>query len=419
MIKKSTSPSSSRWLGWALAASFYLYEMVLRFSPSVMSESLMVDFGVSSLTLGVLSSTYYYAYVPLQIPCGWLVDRFGPRLVVTISCFICALGAFIMASTSQLCVAQIGRFLMGAGSACAFISCLAIVAHEFSLTRFAFLAGLSNMAGNIGGILAGAPLAIMVNELGWRQALIVLAWIGVGLACLCYIKITDDKRSASSGKDLTHMVKTIAGLPQVWLAGIIGGLMYVPISVFSELWAIPFFMTTYQVPNTIAATIGSTMICIGMMCGSPLIPMLSDFTKSYVGMMRSATVAMAGLFVAISFGEYFPMSCMYALCFTLGLVAGAQVLCFSCAKNAFPINHMEGTLMGVTNALVMMSGMIFQPLVGHILDVFWDGSYLPSGAPFYSQNAYQYAILIMPISLCLCYLLLMRLKDKPLEKAQS
>lgn len=411
MMTQTISRTSTRWVGWALAATFYLYEMILRFSPSVMTESLMLDFGVSSLALGVLSSTYYYAYVPLQIPCGWLVDRFGPRLVVTISCLICALGTLLMASTSHLGVAQVGRFLMGAGSACAFISCLAIVAHEFSIARFALLAGLSNVAGNIGGVLAGAPLAIMVNELGWRQALTILAWAGVVLAVLCYTKIKDETKSASSIRDLARMISTIARLPQVWIAGIVGGVMYVPISVFSELWAVPFFMATYQVPNTVAATIGGTMICMGMMCGSPLMPILCEYTKSYVGMMKMASIAMTGLFIAISFGEYFSMGIMYVLCALLGLISGAQVLCFTCAKHASPVRSMEGTLMGITNALVMMSGLIFQPLVGHILDMFWEGQHTPSGAPFYSQDAYQYALCVLPLSLCLSYLLLTRLRE--------
>lgn len=419
MTVSKASPISSRWIGWLLAAGFYLYEMVLRFSPSVMTESLMVDFGVSSLSLGVLSSTYYYAYVPLQIPCGWLVDRYGPRLVVTISCLVCAIGAFVMASTSNLAVAQAGRFLMGAGSACAFISCLAIVAHEFSIAQFALLAGLSNVAGNIGGVLAGAPLAILVNEMGWRGALTGLAWVGVCLALLCYLKIKDETRSASTIRDLARTINAIIKLPQIWLTGIVGGIMYVPISVFSELWAVPFFMATYNVPNTIAATIGSTMVCIGMMCGSPLVPILCDYTKSYVGMMKMATTAMAVLFFAISCGEYFPMGIMYGLCYLLGLVSGAQVLCFTLAKHASPIKAMEGTLMGVVNALVMMSGLVFQPLVGHILDIFWKGEYTPSGAPFYCQDAYQYALCIMPLSLCFCYFLLMRLHDQQSAKAKG
>lgn len=411
MTAQTMSRTSSRWVGWSLAASFYLYEMVLRFAPSVMTESLMVDFGVTSTALGVLSSMYYYAYVPLQIPCGWLVDRFGPRLVVSVSCLVCAFGAFLMASTSCLCVAQLGRFLMGAGSACAFISCLAIVAHEFSLARFALLAGLSNMAGNIGGVLAGAPLALLVNEMGWRHALTTLAWVGVGLALLCYIKIRDERHSASSISDLAKGVKTIFQLPQVWLAGFIGGIMYVPLSVFSELWAVPFFMATYGVSNAVAATIGSTMICMGMMCGSPLVPIFCEYTKTYTGMMKVATLLMASLFVAISFGEYFPMSIMYVLCALLGLLSGAQVLCFTCAKHAAPTQSMEGTLMGVTNALVMMSGLIFQPLVGHILDLFWEGQLTPSGAPLYTQDAYQYALLVLPLSMLLSYYFLTRMRD--------
>ena len=63
------------WMIFGTAAAFYLYEYVLRVSPSVMTHDLMLDFGVTSTALGVLVSFYYYSYVALQIPCGVIVDE--------------------------------------------------------------------------------------------------------------------------------------------------------------------------------------------------------------------------------------------------------------------------------------------------------------------------------------------------------
>ena len=52
--------SGKAWIIWAAAVSFYLYEYVLRVSPSVMTDSLMLHFGVNATALGVLTSFYYY-----------------------------------------------------------------------------------------------------------------------------------------------------------------------------------------------------------------------------------------------------------------------------------------------------------------------------------------------------------------------
>lgn len=73
--------------GWA----FYLYEYILRVSPTVITNELMSQFNITAFTVGSLASFYYWSYVPMQIPCGVIVDRLGPRKVVTFSTILCVL----------------------------------------------------------------------------------------------------------------------------------------------------------------------------------------------------------------------------------------------------------------------------------------------------------------------------------------
>jgi len=168
--------SRQSWAIWICAAAFYLYECILRVSPSVMTEGLMHDFSLTSTALGVLVSCYLYAYVVLQVPCGVMVDALGTRRIITTSAALCTLGAFMFATGETLIWVQMGRFLIGAGSACAFISCLKVVAEWFSPTKFAVMLGMTNMMGTLGGIIGQPPLAWMVNNLGgWRQTTMILA----------------------------------------------------------------------------------------------------------------------------------------------------------------------------------------------------------------------------------------------------
>ena len=132
-----TKRTSLAWIIWATAAFFYFYEMLLRVSPGVMTQELMETFYVSSTSLGLLSSFYYYSYNVLQLPCGIIVDRMGPRAIITASCFLCAIGAGLFYSTDSLAVAKAARFIMGMGSACAFISTLKLTAAWFPVSQFA------------------------------------------------------------------------------------------------------------------------------------------------------------------------------------------------------------------------------------------------------------------------------------------
>jgi fucose permease len=77
--------SCLKWFIWLLAAGFYFYEFVLRVSPSVMVDELMTSFGITASAVGVLSAFYLYAYAPMQLPVGLLMDRYGIKKILSLA----------------------------------------------------------------------------------------------------------------------------------------------------------------------------------------------------------------------------------------------------------------------------------------------------------------------------------------------
>jgi len=407
------------WAVWVAAAIFYWYEMILRAGTCVMTQGIMNTFSINATKLGLLTSFYYWAYVPIQIPCGMLLDKIGARLVISISCILCSTGTWIFATTTDINIAEIARFLVGAGSACAFIACLKLAGDWFSPGKFAFIAGLTNMLGTIGGTFAGVPLAKLVNHTTWQQATLWLAYAGIAVTILCWTLIRNKPKKRSLDKSkanqsaigLGKSLLILASDKQILLAAAIGGLMYVPISSFAELWAVPFLMNSLEVNNE-WASFASTMVFIGMALGSPIIAKLAFKQKSYIKIMKMSAIASAVCFFVGSYAQsigYFPT--VVAL-FVGGLWLGGQVLCFSIVKERAP-NHVNGTAMAYTNAIIMLSGVIFQPLMGWILDRGWTGSLDIAGARIYSAADYQQAIYAVPACLLLSWLLLKLCKDKP------
>lgn len=411
--RMSHPPKAKAWLIWGMASFFYLYEMILRVSPSVMTHELMRDFDVCCTSLGVLVSFYYYAYVALQIPCGLIVDRIGTRKIITLSALLCAFGTYLFAESHSLITAQFGRFLIGAGSACAFISCLKVTVEWFTPHQFALVAGLTNMMGTLGGTFGGRPLATLVQNYGWRSTTLFLAVLGCFSALIAWIWIEDhpatSKHSATQQVKLWPGLRKIAVNPQIWLAAIAGGFMYLPISAFSELWAVPFLMCSYGINSELAST-ASIMLFVGMAAGGPFCAGLAKNLQNYVKVMRLSSLITALLFVAIAYAQWIPLSWMFVLLFMAGLTIGGQVLCFTCAKN-HSSPEVSGTTMAFTNAVVMMSGVIFQPLLGLILDLAWDGKFSATGARLYSPLSYQISILAVPVCLFLSWYLLRWLQD--------
>src|SRR6476469_4223069 len=70
-----------------LAILFYYYEYYLRVAPSFMNAELKLTFNLSEAAFGNLAAFFYYAYTPMQIPVGMMMDRFGPRRLLTFACF--------------------------------------------------------------------------------------------------------------------------------------------------------------------------------------------------------------------------------------------------------------------------------------------------------------------------------------------
>ena len=67
-----------------------------------MVEELMRDFAVGAGVLGHLSAAYFYGYAGMQIPVGLLLDRFGPRRLMTVAALVCAGGCVLFATGGSL-----------------------------------------------------------------------------------------------------------------------------------------------------------------------------------------------------------------------------------------------------------------------------------------------------------------------------
>lgn len=414
--KKSYPSEAIAWVIWACAALFYLYEYILRVSSSVITNDLMRDFGVQATALGVLVSCYYLAYVPLQIPCGVIVDRFGVRPVVTLSAFLCSLGSLLFACSTDLFIAEIARFLLGAGSACAYLSCTTVGANWFRPERFAVIAGVTMMMGTFGGMFGGKPFAILANAVGWRDAMLIAAAVGIGVTIASWLIIRDRKpahqlsaTAKSTENKLLDGLKVIMTNPQSWLIGIYGGLMYVPISAFAELWGVPYLMKAHNINNE-AASFASAMVFLGMAAGSPLGAILSNMIKSRVKVMSWSAITTMVAFCCVIYIPDLSLTVTNILLFLSGLLCGGQILYFAAAKEINPAEY-SGTTIGFTNALVMSSGIIFQPFLGIILDFAWDGVLSPEGMPIYSLNDYQQALTTVPVCLLFAWLIMLFVRE--------
>ena len=96
------------WIVWFLGSLCFFFAFFQRVTPGVMVDELMRDFAVTAAVVGNLTAFYYYAYASLQIPIGVMVDRWGPRRMLTVAIALSAVGGLIFAATENLWLAYLG-----------------------------------------------------------------------------------------------------------------------------------------------------------------------------------------------------------------------------------------------------------------------------------------------------------------------
>ena len=388
-----------------LAAMFYLYEFILQVSPGVMTHELMRDLHLNAAGLGAVAAFYFYAYTPMQIPAGMLYDRYGPRLLITIALMICASGAFFFGLTTNVALASAGRFFMGIGSAFSFIGSLLLVSRWFPPQYFAVLAGVVQLMSSVGALTGEAPLAIAVSQFGWRHTIMCIGLAGFALAIVVWLVVKDwppGTRPAplphTADKGEMKRLRQVLKKSQTWAVGLYSFTSWAPITVFGSLWGVPFLIASYGF-SAERASLAISMIWIGIGLGSPFIGWWSDkigrrclplTIASLLGIISVATVLyIPGL----------PSPLLFTLLFIFGLAASGQSLSFALVKD-MNVTGVVGTAIGFNNMAVVAGGAIFQPLVGILLHMHWDGQ-LSNGVPVYSVTDYRSAMMVLPF----CYLL--------------
>lgn len=420
--------SSYAWLIVSSGMFFYCYNYFLRVSPSVMQNELTTSFHMTATQFGALAGFYYWAYTPMQIPAGMLYDKFGVRFVLCAACLIASLGLAIFISADNYLVAGGGRFMIGLGCAFAYIGTLKLASIWLPPNRFATVAGLTTAIGMTSGALAQTYLTKVVEIIGYKEALRSSLIFGVVLSIVLYMIIRNQPKNLSKPsenemqnpinlKQLLNALYIIFTNRQMWLIGIVGCLVYLPSSVFLDLWGIPYLKAVYNLTAEQAVAISSYTF-YGWIISGPIVGALSDKIRRRVMPLTISGFFAAALLCIVFYVPGITLSGLYIIFFMIGFCCGAHPICFALGKESNPI-QISGTSVAVTNMLIMAGGAIFQPVVGKLLDFHTTTSLDVNGIPLYSASDYTFALSIVPLGVALGIFLSVFLRETHCEQVED
>ena len=403
-------PLVRSWVVWASAALFFCYQFLLRVSPSVMTQELMADFHVDACALGALTSFYFYAYASFQLPVGALLDKFGPRHLLIGASLVCSGGSLLFATAETVWIASMGRFLIGTGSAFGFLSCMKLGTLWFPPQHISKVVGFTLLLGTSGAMSGSYPMSFLVDAFGWRHTVWITAGGGIFLAFLIAFVVKDhppqqlrtyiEQHHAYGNPPLSlwQGLQIILKKRQTWLLAAYGIMMYVPLAGFADMWGVPFLTHVHHMDKQ-SASLSTSFLYFGVGLGTPLFALLSDHFKQFKFSLLGSAICALGPFMIIIYGPDLPHFIVIAILFFAGLMLGGQFMTYSIVCEINPLS-VSGMATGFQNMICLLSGVIFQPFMGWLLDLFWVDTY-ENGARLYSSAAYQMALTSVIVALLL------------------
>lgn len=357
-----------RWFIWGSLMLAYLMAIVYRYSFGLIKDNLEGSFNMSSVAFANLSSMYFYAYMIMQIPTGFMVDSMGVRMTVTAGMTLAGAGAILFGCSTDIFFLFIGRLFVGVGVSVVFVSILKILSKWYEEKDFSTMSGFTTFIGNMGALFSQTPFVLLVAYLNWRYTYIMMGFATCLTAVLCFTIVRNNPKNVEStlilkrrNGDVKHekikllkALKDILVNPYTWPSFIMYAGFYGAYQSLAGTWGQSYIMDVYGMSKITTADY-MLLLFIGAAIGGITIGKLSDiFLKRKALMMQFGMLYLISwtLLVFLNKGKP-PVLIMAILLFILGFSLSTITLSWACGKE---VNNPEYT--GISTSVINMGGFL-------------------------------------------------------------
>jgi MFS family permease len=403
---EKTAHTTMAWVVTLTSALFFFYEFIQMNLFNTINADLREAFHLDAVQLGQLFSMYFYANFVFLFLAGNLLDRYSTRWLLLLALSVSTVGAFIFAVSDQYWLAALGRFLVGAGAAFCFLSCIRIASRWFPPRRMALVTGVVVTMAMLGGMVAQKPFA-MVTVLfgGWRNALYLNSLLGVVIIIAVFFIVQDRPSDAKTEQhdDNQHLkelglwrcIKLAALNPQNWIGGLYTSLMNLPVFILGGLWGVLYLTGVHHLTED-EAQMATSIFFIGVILGSLLFGWVSDHIERRVlPMIVGAIVSI----IVVAMLMYLPglsVNMVIFLFALIGFTTSSQVLTYPTIAELNPI-YLTSTAVSIDSLCIMSSGFIVPPLFGWLMEHVGTHEVV-NGVAVYTPQNFNCAMLIVPVS---------------------
>ena len=349
----------------------YFLSCLLRAITATLSPVLTSEFNLSAADLGLLAGGYFFGFACMQIPLGYLLDKFGPKKVISIFLLIAFVGTSSFALSQTFSGLFISRILIGIGVS----ACLMAPLTGYRIWFAENLQQRANswmlMIASLGFVSSTLPVQLLLPSFGWRSIFggIAILILGSILLILVFIPKWNQKEIINSTRSLDQS----GTLADVWKSKFF--ISVIPMGLFNygglmaiqTLWAGPWMVRVAGYTPIESATglfwINTTMLFSFFIWGY-FLPKINDKGFSAIKILKlGLPVSFIVMLIIIIFGNK-----AGAALLTLFVLSSIFLSVTQPAVGlSFP-SYLAGKALTSFNLLIFSGTFLMQWLIGFVID---------------------------------------------------
>jgi sugar phosphate permease len=414
--------SRRAWLVFGVSVFAYMTAVMQRTTLGVAGVDAAERFDSSAALLSTLAVVQLIVYAGLQIPVGILIDRVGPKWLISVGCALMVTGQLVLSGAPDIPTAVLGRVFVGAGDAAVFISVIRLVNSWFSGRIVPQLSQWVGNIGQLGQVMSALPFAWLLHGVGWSPAFSAAAAVSFCALVLSVAFIRDRPVDAIGEGRVATMREAIRMLvPTLRRPGTQLGFWSHFVSqssgtVFTIFWGFPFLVSAVGLDRGVAAAFLVVIVVSGMVAGPILGVLSARFPLRRSNLVLGITASLGLVWAVVLLWPGVPPIWLIALLtVTLGVGGPGSLIGFDFARSFNPARSL-GSANGVVNVGGFMASFVMLFLIGVILDVQFAAGL---SSALYSMDAFRLAFAVQYVVVGTGVVFLVRARRRTRRRLQE
>ena len=353
----------------ALLAAALFINYVDRGAVPTAAHLIQDELGFSARQLGLLFSAFFWSYTLLQIPVGWVAERYGAQRVLAGGLAVWACATMLVGLAQSFAALLALRLLLGIGESAGFPAVSKLLATVVPVKSLGTANGIVAFAYLLGPAVGAYCGGLIMVEFGWRAAF----WVFGGLSLLWLLpwsRVELPRRALQASAADGPTLRTLLRQPSLWGTSL--GLFSSNYTFYFMLTWLPFYLVRERGFSTgeMASLTGSAYVV------NALSALIAGWAIDRVARSGRANLAYKAVMVAAHVGSVACMLCI-ALASPPWAVGGIfvyQILSGMSSPGVFAMSQIlagpgaSGRWVGIQNAAGNLAGVIAPALTGLLVE---------------------------------------------------